>query len=211
MLQLPFNIPKSLVSYAEHFQKEPVKATERLKNQLDKRGPDAVGYFLLSWFYYLREMPEEAIEEALKARIFSPGSPLMQKLHYYLQHPDLFEAWTPDPADSHPADSPSVLKHHGPILDLDTLIQRLSEMDSPRIQADKEQLKKSEKGRKKQTAGDVDDITSETLANIYEKQGKIDTAIHCYKRLKKAKSEKRDYYDEQISRLKILKKQSEEE
>jgi tetratricopeptide (TPR) repeat protein len=210
MLELPFDIPKSLVSYAEHFQKEPEKATERLKKQLAKRGPDAVGYFLLAWFYHLRNMPEEAIQKALKARIFAPGSPFLQKLNYYLQHPDLFEAWTPAPSDSDAPDAAGVLDRHEPILDLDTLIQQLSEMKSQRIQPDKEQLEKGSKSNQK-VAGDVDNITSETLAKIHEQQGKIDMAIRSYEQLKKAKPKKEKYYQEQIVRLENLKKQSEEE
>lgn len=210
MLQLPFDIPKSLTSYAEHFQKDPVKATQRLTNQLDKRGPDAVGYFLLAWFYHLRDMPEEAMEKALKARIFSPGSPFLRKLHYYLQHPDVLDAWTPEPAGGKKPQASSVLDHHGPVLDLDTLIQQLSEVETKRIRPTQDQLD-SDSENKTNVAGEVEDIVSETLAQIHEKQGKIETAIRSYQRLKNSRSEKKDYYNEQISRLKQLKKESEDD
>ncbi|MCW9709105.1 hypothetical protein [Fodinibius salsisoli] len=210
MLQLPFDIPKSLISYAEHFQKDPVKATKRLTKQLDKRGPDAVGYFLLAWFYYLRNMPEEAMEKALKARIFSPGSPFLNKLHYYLQHPDVFDAWIPKPADTNQTQASFGLKRHGPVLDLDMLIQRLSEMESQRIRPKQDQMDEGSK-RNAKINSDVDEFTSETLAKIHEQQGKIDTAIRSYERLKKIKADKEDYYNEQITRLKSIKEQSEEE
>ncbi|MDZ7693336.1 MAG: hypothetical protein U5K69_19840 [Balneolaceae bacterium] len=71
-----------------------VAITNKLKNHLKKRGPDAVGYFLLAWFYHVEGNKDKAIRAALKAKVFAPGSPLMDKLHYYLSHPDAFEAWT---------------------------------------------------------------------------------------------------------------------
>lgn len=209
MLQLPFDIPKSLISYAEHFQKDPVKATQRLNNQLDKRGPDAVGYFLLAWFYHLRNMPEEAMEKALQARIFSPGSPFLRKLHYYLQHPDVFDAWKPEPVGTNKSQASSVLDHHGPVLDLDTLIQQLSEVEAQRIRPTQDQLE-ADSQNQTNVSEEVNDIVSETLAKIHEKQGKIEAAIRSYQQLKKSRSEKKDYYDEQISRLEQLKKESED-
>lgn len=61
MIELPFDIPKSLASYVEQFDREPLKATKRLKEQLKKRGPDAVGHFLLAWFYHLKDKNEEGL------------------------------------------------------------------------------------------------------------------------------------------------------
>lgn len=212
MLQLPFKISRSLSSYAEHFDENPVKATQRLKKQLDKRGPDAVGYFLLAWFYHLRGMREKAVEEALKARIFAPGSSFFQKLHYYLSHPHIFEAWTPGPeASKHTSSSSSALDQRGPVLDLDSLIQRLSEVKSHRIKP-KEAFSSDMNSRKEDMKGsEADDIVSETLAEIHEKQGKIDIAIRSYQQLKRIKKDKSDYFDEQIGRLKKMKQDAEEE
>lgn len=212
MLQLPFKISKSLSSYAEHFDENPVKATQRLKKQLEKRGPDAVGYFLLAWFYHLRGMREKAVEEALRARIFAPGSSFFRKLHYYLSHPHTFEAWTPDPeASRHISSSSSASDRRSPVLDLDSLIQRLSEAKSHRIKP-KEAFSNDMNSRKKDIKdNEVDDIVSETLAKIHEKQGKINTAIRSYQQLKRIKKDKSDYFDEQINRLKKMKGSSEEE
>ena len=207
MLQLPFEIPKSLASYAEHFEKHPEKATQRLKKQLDKRGPDAVGYFLLSWFYHLQDRNEEAINEALKAQTFAPGSPFFKKLHYYLSHPDIFEAWTPSTENALSQPSTTELNRPSPILDLDNLIQKLSTTEAQRIRPNSDMLDDSGSSSTDVTRN-VDDIVSETLAKIHEQQGKIETAIKSYKQLKRIKSEKSDYFDEQIERLKSLKKQS---
>ncbi|MDZ7680549.1 MAG: hypothetical protein U5J63_02280 [Fodinibius sp.] len=210
MPQLPFKIPKSLASYAAHFEDDPIKATTRLKKQLKKRGPDAVGHFLLAWFYHLKGMDEQAVDEALKARIFAPGSPFFQKLHYYLSHPKAFEAWTPDHVPRS-QDSTSVSKTRGPVLDLDNLIQKLSDVESKRIKPE-QQAPPDDKPSEQHTSSDeVDDIVSETLAKIHEQQGKFDAAIEAYLKLKKLNKEKTDHYDEQIDRLEKLKKKENEE
>ena len=206
MPQLPFEIPKSLTSYAEHFEDEPIKATKRLKKQLKKRGPDAVGHFLLAWFYHLEGMDEQAVDEALKARIFAPGSPFFQKLHYYLSHPQAFEAWTPERVPRS-KETPSISSNRGPVLDLDNLIQRLSEMESKRIKPDEDAVADGEPSKKAAKTDDVDDIVSETLAKIHEQQGKLDAAIRAYSQLKNVRQENADHYQEQINRLEKLKEE----
>lgn len=210
MLQLPFDISKSLSSYAELFEKNPEKATQRLEKQLQKRGPDAVGYFLLAWFYHLRNKRERAIEEALKARIFAPGSSFFHKLHYYLSHPDLFEAWTPDRSSLSRSPSPGMPGRRGPVLDLDALIQKLSKMETNRIRPD-QRVTSQENFESTEITGDVDNIVSETLATIHEQQGKLDTAIRTYQKLKNIKADKSDYFDQQINRLRKIKATSAEE
>lgn len=209
MPQLPFKIPKSLASYAEHFDKEPIEATKRLKKQLKKRGPDAVGHFLLAWFYHLEGMDDQAVGEALKARVFAPGSPFFEKLHYYLSHPNTFEAWTPD-TNSISHDKRSTIDEPGPVLNLDSLIEKLSSVESKRIRPKEEDLSQS-KTNQHQPADDVDNIVSETLADIHEKQGKFGAAIKTYERLKNIQPEKKDYYSEEIARLKAMKTEDQKE
>lgn len=206
MPQLPFEIPKSLASYAEHFDDDPLKATTRLKKQLKKRGPDAVGHFLLAWFYHLKGMDDQAVEEALKARIFAPGSPFFQKLHYYLSHPKAFEAWTPETtiATSRKSSKPS--NTPGPVLNLDSLIQKLSAVEDERIRPKENHEEKGEVNKAIST-DNVDDIVSETLAEIHEKQGKMDAAIRTYQRLKQLNNHKREHYSDQIVRLQKLKEE----
>lgn len=209
MPQLPFKIPKSLASYAEHFDQEPIQATKRLKKQLKKRGPDAVGHFLLAWFYHLEGMDDQAVDEALKARIFAPGSPFFEKLHYYLSHPNTFEAWTPDSEKvSSKKDSQSI-DEPGPVLNLDSLIQKLASVESKRIRPDEKEEKK-EKTDQSVSADDVDDIVTKTLARIHEKQGKIDDAIRTYERLKELKPNNREEYQDEIIRLKALQEKEED-
>lgn len=212
MPQLPFKIPKSLASYAEHFDKEPIEATKRLKKQLRKRGPDAVGHFLLAWFYHLEGMDDQAVDEAVKARIFAPGSPLFEKLHYYLSHPNTFEAWTPDSETVSLKNNPQSLDEPGPVLNLDSLIQKLASVESKRIRPDEKEETKDKKN-KKVSVDNVDDIVSVTLAQIHERQGKLDAAIRTYEQLKELRPNKREQYQEEIIRLKASKEQgnSEEE
>lgn len=209
MPEFPFNIPESLATYVEQFDDDPLKATTKLKNHLNKRGPDAAGYFLLAWFYHLKGIKDEAIKYALKAKVYAPGSPLMEKLHYYLSHPDTFEAWSPRTVSVR---SPAKYPPGGPepLLDLDNLIERLSEVESNRIK-----LSGSESDLllvdHDDIAEDIDDIASETLANIHETQGKTEAAIRTYKRLKKLNKQKSDFYREKISRLERLREAQEEE
>lgn len=202
MPEFPFNIPTSLSTYAEQFDDDPLKVTSKLKTQLSKRGPDAVGYFLLAWFYHLKGLDEAAIEYALKAKTYAPGSPLMEKLHYYLSHPDSFEAWTPTEDASSAAKSYHASDGPEPVLDLDNLIGRLSEVESDRIAHDNSDTDLVSVELAEDDEDDTEDIVSETLATIHEKQGKTEAAIRAYKKLKELNKDKSDFYKEKITRLK---------
>lgn len=208
MSQLPFELPKSLVSYADHFQHEPEKAIARLKKQVQKRGPDAVGFFLLAWLYHVQGNQEEAVSHALKAKNCAPGSPFFEKLHYYLIHPQSFDAWKPDTQAADLKRNKSRMKDTGPVLDLDALIERLADAESEKIQLSADKLDQKKSGMASE--GDqADDIVSDTLANIHETQGKTEAAIRTYERLKRLNKEKKDFYQEKIDELK--KKREEDE
>jgi len=208
MSQLPFELPKSLVSYAEHFQQKPQNAILRLERQLSKRGPDAVGHFLLAWFYHLQNRNEEAVEQALKAKIFAPGSPFFEKLHYYLVHPDRFDAWTPESGRTIKSKTGTTSSEAGPVLNLDALIEKLADVESERITLSEDPQSKSSFSS---DTGETDDIVSDTLANIHETQGKTEAAIRTYTRLKKLNKHKKEYYEEKIAGLKEIQKKREEE
>lgn len=68
MSNFPFHLPDSLVSYAIQFESSPEKAVNRLQSQLDKRGPDPVGYFLLGWFYHRQNKNSKQLIALLKRR-----------------------------------------------------------------------------------------------------------------------------------------------
>lgn len=208
MSQLPFELPKSLVSYAEHFQQKPQNAIFRLERQLNKRGPDAVGHFLLAWFYHLQNRNDEAVEQALKAKIYAPGSPFFEKLHYYLVHPDRFDAWTPEASRATQIKTDEADTVAGPVLNLDALIEKLAEVESERITLSEDQKTKTSISS---DSGETDDIASDTLANIHETQGKTEAAIRTYTRLKKLNKHKKEYYEEKIAELKELQKKREEQ
>ncbi|MDG5766124.1 hypothetical protein QA596_01510 [Balneolales bacterium ANBcel1] len=202
MQGLPFDIPRSLSSYLTQFESDPEKGIANLESHLKKRGMDAVGYFLLSWLYHNNQQQKEAIHYALKAKCCAPGSPLFEHLHYFLVHPQRFDAWKPfqetDPVHDgrEPGDAPS-----GHTLDLDRLIEQLSFAEnkkitiSPDITDDRNLSVKSEK---------VGDIASETLAKIYEKQGRYSEAVNTLKMLRVVKPAKASVYDDKISQIERL-------
>ncbi|WP_026166506.1 tetratricopeptide repeat-containing protein [Gracilimonas tropica] len=201
MQELPFHIPKSLSSYVEKFEDDPENVISKLKRHLKKRGPDAVGHFLLSWFYHLQNDNKKAIQEALKAKTYAPGSPLMEHLHYFLVHPEKFEAAVPQKAYISTGIKLQQGSRTSPVLDLDRLIQMLEEVESNRIQipAEDEDFDDSDLSKESE---EVDDLISETLAKIHTKQGRKKEAIKMYERLIERDEHKADHYKTQISKLK---------
>ncbi|MEP1305128.1 MAG: hypothetical protein ABJK11_10995 [Balneola sp.] len=199
MVKLPFNIPQSLRSFNERFEKNPKTGITKLSRHLKKRGPDAVGHFLLAWFYHLNDQNSLAIKEALKAKTYAPGSPLMEHLHYFLVHPEKFEAAVPVQAYS----SSKKLNHSNrksPILNLDKLIEMLEAVESNRIRIpdDDEPFDDTNLA---QEAEQVDDIISETLAKIHVLQGKKKQAIEMYNQLKEINPDKVEHFQREIDKL----------
>lgn len=201
MQKLPFNIPKSLSSYVEKFGENPEEVTRKLRKHLKKRGPDAVGHFLLSWFCHLQDNKQDAIKEALKAKTYAPGSPLMEHLHYFLVHPEKFEAAIP--ATSYTSSKLKLQQgsRTSPILDLDRLIGMLEAVESKRIQipADDEDFDDSDLSKESE---EIDDVVTETLAKIHSKQGRKSEAIKMYERLIDKDQDKAGHYQKQIDKLK---------
>ena len=199
MQTLPFNIPKSLSSYIETFDDDPKGVTKKLQRHIKKRDPDAVGHFLLAWFYHLQDENQAAIKEALIAKTYAPGSPLMEHLHYFLVHPELFEASIPKTEYSSQKKLQQASRT-SPILDLDRLIEMLEAVESQRIQipldGDVDETDLSE------NSTEVEDIISETLAKIHVTQGNNKEAIKMYERLITINEEKADEYTSEISKLK---------
>jgi len=196
--QLPFEIPKSLYSYCELLDENPEKATHKLRKHLMKRGLDPVGNFLLGCFYYLRGRREEAIQYALKAKIYAPGSHFLSLSHYFFSHPDFFNAWTPENIQYHHQAGQDV-SYPSFHIDLEQLIQALSEVESKKISLDrKDGGKKSDLSK---ASKHVDDIISETLAKIHEQQGKLNVAVETYEKLMERTGNK-DRYKKKIKELK---------
>lgn len=201
MQELPFNIPKSLSSYVEKFDEDPDKVISKLKKHLRKRGPDAVGHFLLSWFYHIREKNDLAIKETLIAKTYAPGSPLMEHLHYFLMHPEKFEASVPAPSYKSSRTQLEQATRTSPILDLDRLIAMLEAVESKKITMPEGGDPANEPDLSKE-AESVDDVVSETLAKIHAQQGRKKEATVMYEKLMKVNKDKADYYREQIEQLK---------
>lgn len=200
MQDFPFNIPRSLSSYVEKFDEDPKLVTQKLRKHLKKRGPDAVGHFLLSWFYHLRGLDKEAISEALKAKTYAPGSPLMEHLHYFLVHPEKFEATIPVSSYSSGTTKLQQAARPSTVLDLDRLIEMLEQVESKRIQIPGEDEEFDDTDLSKESE-EVDDLASETLAKIHAKQGRTKEAVKMFKRLMEINSDKAGHYQEQIDTL----------
>ncbi len=200
MQQLPFNIPKSLASYVEIFEKDQDKAINKLQKQVRKRDPDAVGHFLLAWLYHLKEENKLAIKEALIAKNFAAGSPLMEHLHYFLVHPEKFDAAIPQNRYSENRKLQQGSRR-SPILDLDRLIEMLEAVESQRIQIPLDSDEDSMEDLSEE-ANNIEDIVSETLAKIHINQGNKKAAIKMYERLIEVNEEKADEFLEKIDQLK---------
>ncbi len=199
MQQLPFNIPKSLSSYVEKFDEDPTGITKKLHRHVKKRDPDAVGHFLLAWFYHLQQKNQAAIKEALIAKTYAPGSPLMEHLHYFLVHPELFEASVPS-AQYSSQKKLQQASRTSPILDLDRLIEMLEAVESQRIQIPMDG--EVDDTDLTENSTEVEDIISETLARIHVNQGNKSEAIKMYERLITINEDKAEEYTSEISRLK---------
>jgi len=204
MQELPFQIPQSLRSYIEQFDTAPEKTLKKLKQQVRKRGFDAVGHFLLAWFYHLEDKPGEAVNHALAAKNYAPGSPLMEHLHYFLLHPEKFEAHVPEQKVQSADKKMLWASRISPVLDLDRLIGLLSEVESTRIQIPEEGSQKDTVDLS-ENAAQVDDIASETLAIIHEKQGNRKQALLMYEKLISKNPDKKKQYAKKIKELKANK------
>lgn len=194
-----YQIPKSYQSYLETFQSDPESALMRLKKRVEKRNAGAVGYFFLAWLYMKNGDKESAIEASLSAKVMAPGSQLMSRLHYFISHPRAFEAWQPKKNRNQLKRDSSLFDRSHPIQDLDSLITKLSSIESKRIKLDPNA--KEDDRDLSEKSSQVDDIVTETLAVIHEKQKNYPAAIETYQRLKNINPSKSDYFDEHIARL----------
>ena len=201
MQELPFKIPRSLNSYVEKFEDDPETVIAKLRKHLKRRGPDAVGHFLLAWFLHLQQKKDLSVKEALKAKTFAPGSPLMEHLHYYLLHPEKFDADIPVQSYTSSQVKLQQGRRSSPLLDLDKLIAMLEAVETRRITIPEDGTPVNDTDLSKE-AEEVDDVVSETLAKIHSKQGRKKEAIKMYERLIVQHSDKADVYTEEIEKLK---------
>lgn len=193
---IPVALPPSLASHAEMYDNDPGKAFDRLHQHLRRRGNDPVGHMLLAFMYKQAGDQKHALESALKARIFAPGSLFLQKLPYFLTHPDRFEAWITEnrqAADIRIPDQNEFLK------DIDNLIDTLSEASpkSIRVNQDHEPAEDHVEATNRM----ANKIATETLASIYEMQGKTEKAIETYRMIALRDPSRSGYCEQQITRL----------
>ncbi|MFU8858877.1 MAG: hypothetical protein ACNA8K_00500 [Cyclonatronaceae bacterium] len=193
---IPVALPPSLASHAEMYGKDPGKALERLHQHLRRRGNDPVGYMLLAFMYNQSGDQKQALESAIKARIFAPGSLFLQKLPYFLTHPDRFEAWISEnrkTAGTRIPDQNEFLK------DIDNLIETLSEATPKTIRLDHDHIPADD--HIEATNRMANKIATETLASIYEMQGKTEKAVETYRMIALRDPSRSRFCEEQIARL----------
>jgi len=195
-------VPDSYQIYFEQFESDPQGTIKKLENHVTRRNSGAVGYYLLAILCRKAGNLSDAVKFALSAKILAPGSKFFNRLPYYIQHPDLFEAWVPE------KNLPSTLAgehktHSHPIGDLDQLISRLSGIETRRIKISEDKTNDEDLSK---SSANVDDIVTETLALIHEKQGSYKAAINVYKQLRLANTSQKERYDREILRLQKLSK-----
>lgn len=194
-----YQIPVSFQSYTDQFENDPELAISRLRSRIEKRNPGAVGYLLLAWLCFRNNNQQNALEAALSARILAPGSPFLQRLPYFIQHPKAFTAWQPEAATGERKQNETFPDESHPIKDLDQLITRLSSIGSTRLDS---KTPATDLQDLSDQSSSVDDIVTETLAVIHEKQNNYPEAIRTYEKLQQRIPEKRDTYKGEIERLK---------
>jgi tetratricopeptide (TPR) repeat protein len=204
----PFEIPESYQSYLTKFETDPKEAISRLEAHIEKRNTGAVGYFFLAWLYLKNEQKQEALDAALQAKIRAPGSDFFERLHYYISHPKAFDAWQPTPVNRTGLHREREDEPSHPIHNLDSLINKLSDAENSRIKL----KEKEEEGQDlSEKSSDVDDIVTETLAVIHEKQKNFLAAIDTYKKLIKNHPKRQDHYKKEIKRIQKLKEDHSED
>lgn len=202
-MELPTGqVPESYQIYLDQFDSDPEGTLTKLENHVSKRNSGAVGYYLLAMLSRKAGRSSDALKFALSAKILAPGSEFFRHFPYYIQHPDYFDAWIPQSTSEKPGKEKPKIDSTHPIRNLDQLISKISDADTKRIripETDKDSENSAEDLSKR--SADVDDIVTETLALIHEKQGNYEAAIKVYKQLRLANSSKREYYDEKILQL----------
>lgn len=190
----------------EQFESDPDKNIERLELHLKKLGMDAVGYFVLALMYHKTGNTMLANQNALKAKCYAPGSPLFSNLHYFLLHPQKFDAKVPA---QHTYSSTIPNQKNDFDINLDSLISKLSAADTLKVQLPSHLTDvHTDLSLPAQMVGD---IASETLALIYEKQGKFNEAIEALQILQKVRPKQAGKYQDDIIRLENLSKMGEED
>jgi tetratricopeptide (TPR) repeat protein len=198
----PLPLPPSLASYNDLFMREPQEAIKRLENQFRKREFDPVCSILLAWFYHEVGNRKIATEYAIKAKLYSPGSPLLMFSSYYLDHPEKFEAFVP--VDVYEGEKPGFFVDR--TLSLDELIERLSSGDNSKIVLNDGSTPASGQSEPMVTEGPVTEVfATETLATIYESHGELEKAAQVYDQLIASKPEKADYFRLKIESLRSAK------
>jgi tetratricopeptide (TPR) repeat protein len=201
METIPFTLPESLQGYIKTFEQSPDKAIDNLQKYLLKRRNDAVGYFLLALLFKMNDKTAKALEAAITARALAPGSSLLDNLHYFLSHPEGFNAWIPDREHQFGLKKPQNGNGHFSFsMDLEQMIGRLSRVDRKRIKP----VGVSGSAGLNEDTEILNKVATPTLARIFESQGQTNEAIGVYEKLMESNPSKKAEFEAEITRLKEM-------
>ncbi|TNE71554.1 hypothetical protein EP331_09290 [bacterium] len=200
MQEFPFPLPKSLQSYIELFPENKERTIEKLDAHLKKRGYDAVGHFLMSWFYLQLENKTKALEYALAAKAYAPGSPFLEYAHYFMAHPNALDAVIPQTIFRDGKKIKKTVSSTSFLIDLEDLISKLSHIEGQKIVL-KPSSEQEDDIDLSVASINIDDLATETLAQIHIKQGNKENAVAIYKRLMEKEPNKKTYFEEKIAAL----------
>lgn len=165
-LDLPFSLPKVYRTYVERFERHPDDGIDKLLQLINKRGEDPLGLCLLCIFYQQNAQMPHALSIAAKLRYLVPGSSFYLSLAYRLQHPDGFEAWLPEEVLTPTDKEKDPVFVSAPAEELDELIDALSQVENTRIDLSKN-VNIDPDVDLSESSNEVNDIFTETLADIY--------------------------------------------
>lgn len=165
-LDLPFSLPEVYRTYVERFEQQPDDSIDKLQQLISKRGEDPLGLCLLCILYKQNRQMSLALSMAAKLRYLVPGSSFYLALAYRLQHPDGFEAWLPKEVLTPTDKEKEPVFVSAPAEELDELIDALSQVENTRIDLSKN-VNIDPDVDLSAPSNEVNDIFTETLADIY--------------------------------------------
>lgn len=197
--QYPYTFPDRYQTFISSFKSDPNEAIKKLEKQLNKQIDDLLGYVLLSLFYASNDQLQKALEIADTLRFLAAGSKFYLTFAYKLSHPNGFDAWVPEDIIPFKAQqSHSFIA--APAIELDQMIEALSQVESTRIDITKNSHIDPDEDLSAQSKQAKEIITS-TLAEIYENQKQYELAIDIYNKMLEKNPENMQQITAHIERL----------
>jgi tetratricopeptide (TPR) repeat protein len=201
LASIPLTFPERYESAIKSYAKDSIEGINALERFMIKAGEDGVGLILLALMHHCSNDMNKAISYAEKARFMVSGSTFFKTLSYRLRHPDGFDAWIPNQLFT---DEPQL--EQSPILvaqatELDELINVLSDVENTKIRLDAAKISEPLQHDDLEIEEEVNDIFTETLAQIYMNQNQLLKARNIYQRLIEIEPEKKNQWNEMLTTI----------